>query len=111
VRAVFDGRVAFSSWFRGYGQMIVLDHGDDYLSIYGQLDARLVEVGEDVRQGDLIARSGQGGAFDAPGLYFEIRQGGKPLDPQGWLRPPAGRAFQDGPRAGSRSRAPRPGSP
>jgi septal ring factor EnvC (AmiA/AmiB activator) len=111
VRAVFDGRVVFSSWFRGYGQMIVLDHGDGYLSIYGQLEERLKEAGAEVRQGEAIARSGQGGAFDAPGLYFEIRHDGRPEDPMQWLRGSPGRGVPDRPQARSRGRAARPGAP
>ncbi|HEU4403594.1 MAG TPA: peptidoglycan DD-metalloendopeptidase family protein, partial [Candidatus Polarisedimenticolia bacterium] len=86
VRAVFDGRVIFSDWFKGYGQMLVLDHRDGYLSIYGHVEERLVTTGQEVRQGDLIARSGEGGSFDTPGLYFEIRHEGKPEDPTLWLR-------------------------
>ena len=86
VRAVFDGRVIFSDWFKGYGQMVVIDHGDSYLSIYGHVDERLVLNGQDVTRGDVIARSGQGGSFDEPGLYFEIRHDGKAEDPARWLR-------------------------
>jgi septal ring factor EnvC (AmiA/AmiB activator) len=86
VRAVFDGRVIFSDWFKGYGQMVVIDHGDSYLSIYGHVDERLVSTGQDVSGGDLIARSGQSGSFDQPGLYFEIRHDGTPEDPARWLR-------------------------
>jgi len=86
VRAVFDGRVIFSDWFKGYGQMVVIDHGDAYLSIYGHVDERLVVTGQDVIRGDVIARSGQGGSFDEPGLYFEIRHSGKAEDPARWLR-------------------------
>jgi len=85
-RAVFDGRVVFSDWFKGYGQMVVIDHGDSYLSIYGHVDERLVSAGEDVSRGDLIARSGQSGSFEEPGLYFEIRHDGRPEDPARWLR-------------------------
>lgn len=86
VRAVFEGRVVFSDWFKGYGQMVVIDHGDSYLSIYGHVDERLVSTGEDVSTGDLIARSGQSGSFEEPALYFEIRHDGKPEDPARWLR-------------------------
>lgn len=95
VRAVFNGRVIFSDWFKGYGQMVVIDHGDSYLSIYGHVDERLVRAGQEVGRGEVIARSGQGGSFDEPGLYFEIRHDGKPEDPARWLRgapgPPAER--------------------
>jgi len=86
VRAVFDGRVAFSDWFKGYGEMIVIDHGDGFLSIYGHVQERLATVGQDVGRGQLIARSGDAGTFDVPGLYFEIRHDGKPEDPVPWLR-------------------------
>ncbi|MGH9796916.1 MAG: murein hydrolase activator EnvC family protein [Candidatus Polarisedimenticolia bacterium] len=92
VQAVYDGRVVFSDWFRGYGQMIVLDHGDGYLSIYGHVDERLVVAGREVVQGDPIARCGLGGTFDTPGLYFEIRHDGRPEDPSSWLRQTAGGA-------------------
>jgi len=86
VRAVFDGRVVFSDWFKGYGQMVVIDHGDGYLSVYGHVDERLVAAGQDIGKGDLIARSGEDGSFDQPGLYFEIRHDGRPEDPARWLR-------------------------
>ena len=91
VHALFDGKVVFSSWFRGYGQMIVIDHGDEYLSIYGQLGERLVEAGDEVHRDQVIARSGGEGTFGVTGLYLEIRHHGRPEDPQPWLRKVAGR--------------------
>ena len=91
VHAVFDGRVIFSNWFRGYGEMVVIDHGDGYLSIYGHVSERLVVAGQDVHQAEPIARSGEGGAFEMTGLYFEIRHDGRPEDPGPWLRGSAGR--------------------
>ena len=91
VHALFDGKVGFSSWFRGYGQMIVIDHGDEYLSIYGQLGERLVEAGDEVHRDQVIARSGGEGTFGVTGLYLEIRHHGRPEDPQPWLRKVAGR--------------------
>jgi murein hydrolase activator len=97
VRAVFDGRVVFSSWFKGYGQMVVLDHGDGYLSIYGHVDQRLAEPGRQVRQGEVIARAGDAGSFDVPGVYFEIRHDGKPEDPARWLRASPERAAESRP--------------
>jgi len=104
VHAVFDGLVVFSSWFKGYGDMVVIDHGDGYLSVYGHVSERLVTVGQDVRQGDLIARSGEGGSFDVPGLYFEIRHDGKPENPAVWLRRGPGRPMErsSGSRRGAR---------
>jgi len=94
VRAVFDGRVVFSDWFKGYGQMVVIDHGDGYLSVYGHVDERQVAAGQDVRRDDPIARSGAGGSFEQPGLYFEIRHDGRPEDPAGWLRGSPGRVAE-----------------
>jgi septal ring factor EnvC (AmiA/AmiB activator) len=85
VTAVYDGRIVFSDWFRGYGPMIVIDHGDGYLSVYGHLGLRLVDVDDEVRQGDPIAHTGEGGTFDTTGLYFEIRHDGSPQDPVLWL--------------------------
>jgi murein hydrolase activator len=104
VRAVFEGRVVFSDWFKGYGQMVVIDHGDSFLSIYGHVDERLVSTGENVLTGDLIARSGQSGSFEEPALYFEIRHDGKPEDPARWLRAaPGALAERSGrPQRGSR---------
>ena len=87
VRSVFEGRVVYSDWLRGYGEMIVIDHGDEYLSIYGQLGERLVAVGQEVRQNQPIARSGSEGTFGVTGLYLEIRHRGEPQDPLPWLRP------------------------
>ena len=89
VRAVFDGRVVFSSWFRGYGPMIVIDHGDGYLSVYGHLGELHVELEQEVRQGAVIGRAGESGPFEKSSLYFEIRHDGNPQDPALWLRPPS----------------------
>lgn len=98
VRSVFDGRVVFSDWFKGYGQMIVIDHGDGFLSIYGHVQERLVDSGETVARGDVIGRSGQAGTFDLPGLYFEIRSDGKPEDPALWLSSPSSKLAEGGTR-------------
>jgi septal ring factor EnvC (AmiA/AmiB activator) len=87
VSVVFDGQVVFSDWFRGYGQLIVVDHADNYLSIYGHLGDRLMAVGQEVFEGDIIAHSGESGTLDTPALYFEIRHDGEPQDPSPWLRP------------------------
>ncbi|HKB08044.1 MAG TPA: peptidoglycan DD-metalloendopeptidase family protein [Candidatus Polarisedimenticolia bacterium] len=106
VRAVFNGRVIFSDWFKGYGQMVVIDHGDSYLSIYGHVDERLVQAGQEVDRGEVIARSGQGGSFDEPGLYFEIRHDGKPEDPARWLRAAPGPPERKRPTARQTRRTP-----
>lgn len=86
VRAVAGGEVVFSDWLRGYGNLIIVDHGSDYLSIYGNNDALLKEVGERVTGGDAIASVGVGGVGSESGLYFEIRHQGQPLDPMQWVR-------------------------
>jgi septal ring factor EnvC (AmiA/AmiB activator) len=109
VSAVFDGRVVFSDWFRGFGQMVVIDHADGYLSIYGHLDERLVVAGDEVVQGDRIGRCGSGGTLDTPGLYFEIRRDGKAEDPAAWLRRPASPATgRPAARGGARGARPAP---
>lgn len=86
VRAVAGGEIVFSDWLRGYGNLIIIDHGGDYLSIYGNNDALLGEVGEEVGGGDAIARVGSDGGGGESGLYFEIRHQGQPQDPMKWVR-------------------------
>lgn len=86
VRAVAGGEIVFSDWLRGYGNLIIIDHGGDYLSIYGNNDALLGDVGEEVGGGDTIARVGSEGGGGESGLYFEIRHQGQPQDPMKWVR-------------------------
>ena len=86
VRAIAGGEVVFSDWLRGYGNLIIIDHGGDYLSIYGNNDALLKELGEQVGGGDAIARVGSDGGGGESGLYFEIRHQGQPQDPLKWVR-------------------------
>ena len=85
VRAVAGGRVAFSDWLRGFGLLIIIDHGDGYLSLYGQCESVLKAEGDWIDAGTVIATSGQIEAL-GPGLYFELRQRGKPVDPGVWFR-------------------------
>lgn len=86
VRAIAAGDVVFSDWMRGYGNLIILDHGDDFMTIYANNDALLRVVGERVDGGAPIASVGaSGGAWDS-GLYFEIRHKGEPVDPLRWIR-------------------------
>ncbi|MEL0081968.1 MAG: peptidoglycan DD-metalloendopeptidase family protein [Gammaproteobacteria bacterium] len=84
VSAVHPGRVAYADWLRGFGLLVIVDHGDDYMTIYGHNQSLLSDVGNWVRQGEIIARSGQGGGDTEPGLYFEIRHRGKPTNPAKW---------------------------
>lgn len=88
VRAVSHGRVAFADWLRGYGLMIIIDHGDGYLSLYGGNEGLLKDVGDWVRGGEAIATSGSSGGHKAAGLYFELRAKGKAIDPRAWLARP-----------------------
>jgi murein hydrolase activator len=84
VRAVHDGRVLHADWLRGFGLLLVIDHGEGYMSIYGHNEALLKEAGEWVSTGEVIALSGNSGGRGEPVLYFAIRHNGKPQDPAGW---------------------------
>jgi septal ring factor EnvC (AmiA/AmiB activator) len=86
VHAISHGRVAFADWLRGYGLMIIVDHGDGYLSLYGCNETLLKDVGDWVNAGEAIATSGASGGQKTPGLYFELRAKGQAVDPRGWLR-------------------------
>ncbi|HTO56034.1 MAG TPA: peptidoglycan DD-metalloendopeptidase family protein [Myxococcota bacterium] len=85
VQAVAAGRVLFAGWFRGYGQMVILDHGRGDLSVSGYLDEVQVAAGDRVTAGQPIGSVGETGSASGPGLYFEIRHDGKAVDPQLWL--------------------------
>ena len=85
VRSVGRGRVLFAGWFRGYGQLVILDHGGDSVTVSGYLDEIAVQAGAVVKRGHRIGTVGETGLLSGPGLYFEIRRGGEPVDPQGWL--------------------------
>ena len=82
MHAVSHGRVAFADWLRGYGLMIIVDHGDGYLSLYGCNETLLKDVGDWVNAGETIATSGASGGQKTPGLYFELRAKGQPVDPK-----------------------------
>jgi len=86
VRAVAPGRVVFADWLRGYGNLLILDHGDGYLSIYGYNESVLKRVGEAVHGGDAVATVGASGGNDTSGLYFELRYQGQAFDPLPWLQ-------------------------
>ena len=96
VRAVAFGEVRFAGWFRGYGKIVILDHGNRYFTVSGHLAELYVEVGQTVDRGDTLATAGDSGSLTGPGLYFEVRRGGEPLDPTQWLRPGVARAQPDG---------------
>jgi septal ring factor EnvC (AmiA/AmiB activator) len=85
IRAVYDGRVLYADWFKGYGKILIIDHGEGYYTLSGHASALLKNVGEEVRIGEAVALVGDTGSLRGPCLYFEIRQRGKPLDPTEWL--------------------------
>jgi septal ring factor EnvC (AmiA/AmiB activator) len=86
VHAVSHGRIVFADWLRGYGLMVIVDHGDGYLSLYGCNETLLKDVGDWVNAGETIATSGASGGQKTPGLYFELRAKGQAVDPKGWLK-------------------------
>lgn len=86
VRAVHGGRVVFADWLRGAGLLVILDHGNGYLSLYGHNQSLLKDAGDVVKAGDPIATVGTSGGQNTPALYFAIRQKGRPSDPAQWCR-------------------------
>ena len=86
VKAVSYGRVAFSDWLRGLGNLIIIDHGNSYLSLYGHNESLFKSAGEWVETGDIIGTTGSSGGQEKPGLYFEIRKKGKPQNPTRWCK-------------------------
>ncbi len=92
VRAVYHGRVAFADWLAGMGLLVIVDHGDGYMSLYGYNETTLKNAGDWVAPGDVIATVGDSGGQQRSALYFEIRRGTTPLDPGTWVtRRPGGR--------------------
>jgi len=86
VRAIYHGRVVYADWLSGLGLLTIIDHGDGYLSLYGHNERLFKEVGERVTAGDTIATVGDSGGRPSPGLYFEIRKAGHPIDPRPWFK-------------------------
>ena len=86
VRAVAGGRVVFANWMRGFGNLIIVDHGSQYLSIYGNNQALLKHAGDAVKAGDPIASAGSTGGNEESGLYFELRHLGQAFDPASWIK-------------------------
>ena len=85
VRAIADGRVVFADWLRGFGNLLIVDHGDAYMSLYGNNEALYKRVGDEIRAGDPVAAVGASGGNVDSGLYFELRHQGRPLDPLDWV--------------------------
>ena len=86
IRAIYDGSVIFSDYFKGYGNMIIIDHGGGYFSLYAHAARILKKVGADVARNETVATVGDTDSSRGPMLYFEIRHQGKPVDPAGWVR-------------------------
>ena len=87
ISAVFEGRVVFASWMRGYGLTAIVDHGNGVLSIYAHASVLLAEKGQTVLRGEKLGHIGDTGSLRGPFLYFELRINGEPGDPVLWLRP------------------------
>jgi septal ring factor EnvC (AmiA/AmiB activator) len=86
VQAIFKGKVVFAEWLRGVGNLMIIDHGNGYMSLYGNNQKLYKSIGDTVDQGEMIARVGQSGGHAEPGLYFEIRKNGEALDPTPWFK-------------------------
>jgi septal ring factor EnvC (AmiA/AmiB activator) len=86
VAAVFGGHVVYTGWFKGYGNLIILDHDNEYYTLYAHVADILVKEGDDVKQGQRIGTVGDTGSLDGTRLYFEVRFEGKPQNPEQWLR-------------------------
>lgn len=85
VRTVYGGSVAFIGWLRGYGEVMIVDNGGGFYTLYAYLSESLKEKGDAVKKGDVIAKVGEKGTGDGAALYFEIREKGVPRDPEPWL--------------------------
>lgn len=88
VQAVHHGQVVYADWLRGFGLLLIIEHDDEYMTLYGHNQTLLKEPGEWVVAGDTIALSGSSGGHTSPGLYFAIRHRGRPLNPEQWCRRP-----------------------
>lgn len=86
VKTIFRGRVLFADFLKGYGLLIIIDHGDDHISLYGHNELLYKRVGDTVETGDVIAKTGVTGGLRSPGLYFEIRDNTEPVDPALWCQ-------------------------
>jgi len=85
-RSIYAGKVIFADWFKGFGQLIIINHGNGYHTLYGNLSEIFSKVGDIIRENQVIGKVGTSVVINAPGIYFEIRYKGKPLDPTQWLK-------------------------
>jgi len=86
VKAVYHGKVVFSDWLRGFGLMLILDHGDGYMTLYGHNQSLAKQPGDLVSTNDVVAVLGDSGGQTEPGVYFAMRHKGKPIDPSKWFK-------------------------
>ncbi|KFC50457.1 peptidase M23 [Halomonas sp. SUBG004] len=85
VTAVHSGRVVFADWMRGFGNLLIIDHGDQIMTLYAHLQQFSARPGQQVSRGDAVGRVGNSGGQSRPALYFEVRRGGEPINPQRWI--------------------------
>ena len=85
IRAVYKGKTLYANWFKGYGNMIIIDHGDHYYTLYAHAEELFKKKGDPVEAGEVIATVGDTGSMAKPGLHFEVRYHGKPIDPAPWI--------------------------
>ena len=86
IRSVFQGKVLYSNWFKSYGNMIIIDHGNNYYTVYAHLEETFKSKGDSVETGEVIATVGDTGSMEGAKLYFEVRHHGKPQNPLEWLK-------------------------
>jgi len=86
VKSVFHGKVLYTGFLEGYGNLIIVGHGNNYHSLYGHLDKIKVSKGDSVREGEIVGKSGDSGSLEGETLYFELRHLGKPIEPMKWFR-------------------------
>lgn len=99
VRAIHHGRVAFADWLRGFGLLLIIDHGDGFMSLYGHNQSLFKETGEWVEPGEVVAQVGSSGGRTRSGIFFGIRHNGEPLNPKRWCRRITGRTISAHERA------------
>ena len=85
IRAVGNGKIIFSGWLKGYGNLMIINHGQKYYTVYGHIEEFFKKKGATVAMDEIVASVGDTGSIIGPNLYFEIRRHGKPVDPMKWI--------------------------
>lgn len=86
VKAVSGGKIVFADWFKGYGNLVIINHGEGYHTLYGNLSETFFKTGDIIKEREVIGKVGESGMLNGPSLYFELRYKGKPLNPLQWLK-------------------------